>query len=64
MMASLARVSMSRSLCVYGEMLTTSGVGDFGFFVDGGATMMAMGTEDVGHSGSKMGLADLSGVCC
>jgi len=49
---------------VYGEMLTTSGVGDFGFFVDGGATMMAMGTEDVGHSGSKMGLADLSGVCC
>ena len=48
---------------MYGEMLKTSGVGDFGLFVDRGATMMAMGTG-VGHSGSKMGLADLSGVCC
>jgi len=49
---------------MHGEMLRTSGVGDFGLFVDRGATMTATGTEAVGHSGSKMGLADLSGVYC
>ena len=64
MMASLALVSMSRSLCICGEILRASGVEDFGVFGDGGATIMAMGTDGVGHSGSKMGLADLPGVYC
>ena len=47
---------------MYGEMLWTPRVEDFVGFGDKGASIVATGTDEAGHSGSNSRLCMLSGV--
>jgi hypothetical protein len=49
---------------MYGEMLCTPRVEDFVGFGDEGASIVATGTDEAGHSSSNNRLCMLSGVGC